>query len=212
MEEKIITENHVNKKLKKIETIGERIARLRKSVSLTQAGLAEKLNVTDKAVSKWESNKSDPSIDLLPMLSKELKCSIDYIVKGSDNKDYEVDVDEIKAKIEELINMQNIKISYIQILFEIGYSRACEIAEELMGYDLMEEMPNGKGYVINMKTVNIFRDVLFENIYTIKSNVLLKKNNPKEYKKKVDKFKRLIKNAGLEGVVKIDEMLDTFEA
>lgn len=193
------------------ESIGERIARLRKSVNLTQVGLAEQLHISDKAVSKWESNKSDPSIDLLPALSKIFKCSIDYLVKGNDVVDYEVDNEEIKEKIEELINIGVVKASYLQRLFYIGYSRAVDIMEELASDELIEKREDGPGYNINMKTVNILRDILFEIFYNIKSNVLLKKNNPKEYKKKVDKLKREIKQAGLEQVVIIDEMLDTFE-
>ena len=46
-------------------TIGERIAKLRKENKLSQIDLAEKLNISDKAVSKWEANKCDPSLDLI---------------------------------------------------------------------------------------------------------------------------------------------------
>ncbi len=63
-------------------TIGERIANLRKKNGLTQLQLAEKLNISDKAVSKWESNKGDPSVEMLALLSNVLECSIDYIVTG----------------------------------------------------------------------------------------------------------------------------------
>ena len=63
-------------------TIGERIAGLRKQKHLTQIQLAEKLHISDKAVSKWESNKSDPSLEMLIALSDYFKCTIDYLVKG----------------------------------------------------------------------------------------------------------------------------------
>ena len=63
-------------------TIGDRIVSLRKEKGWTQLQLAEKLNISDKAVSKWESKKSDPSIDLLVALSNIFNCSIDYLVRG----------------------------------------------------------------------------------------------------------------------------------
>ncbi len=40
------------------KTIGTTISELRKKIGLTQAGLAEKLNVSDKTVSKWENGIS----------------------------------------------------------------------------------------------------------------------------------------------------------
>lgn len=66
--------------------MGERIAELRRKKGLTQIQLAEKLNISDKAVSKWESNKSDPSLEMLVALSNFFECSIDYIVKGEEEK------------------------------------------------------------------------------------------------------------------------------
>ena len=44
--------------------IGTNIAGYRKQAGLTQAGLAEKLNYSDKAVSKWERGESMPDVDL----------------------------------------------------------------------------------------------------------------------------------------------------
>jgi transcriptional regulator with XRE-family HTH domain len=65
---------------------GDRIKELRKSKDLTQLELAEKLNVTDKAVSKWENNHGEPSIDLLLELSKLFDVSIDYLITGDDRE------------------------------------------------------------------------------------------------------------------------------
>jgi len=65
------------------QTIGQRLAELRKKSGLTQNELADKLMVSNKAVSKWESDNGNPSIEFLPTLSKILKCSIDYILTGN---------------------------------------------------------------------------------------------------------------------------------
>ena len=66
------------------ETLGYRIAKQRKKMKLTQNELAEKLMVSNKAISKWESNKGNPSIEFLPNLSKILCCTTDYLLLGED--------------------------------------------------------------------------------------------------------------------------------
>ena len=63
-------------------TIGERIINLRKQKGLTQLQLAEILKISDKAVSKWESNKGDPSLEMLILLSETFNCTTDYLIKG----------------------------------------------------------------------------------------------------------------------------------
>ena len=47
------------------KTLGEMISFLRKGKNMTQNDLAEKMNVTDKAVSKWERNLSCPDVNSL---------------------------------------------------------------------------------------------------------------------------------------------------
>lgn len=68
------------------ETMGQRIAEQRKKIGLTQNELAEKLMVSNKAVSKWESDNGNPSIEFLPELSRVLGCSIDYLISGKEFK------------------------------------------------------------------------------------------------------------------------------
>ena len=50
-------------------SIGKTIASLRKSKGWTQVELAEKLNVSDKTVSKWESESGLPEISQFPTLA-----------------------------------------------------------------------------------------------------------------------------------------------
>lgn len=54
---------------------GSLITRLRLGLGLTQAQLAQRLDVTDKAVSKWERGKSLPDIALLNRLAAELSAA-----------------------------------------------------------------------------------------------------------------------------------------
>ena len=62
--------------------IGERIQELRKTKGLSQEQLAEVLNVSRQAVSKWEGDQSLPEIEKLVEMSTLFGVSIDYILKG----------------------------------------------------------------------------------------------------------------------------------
>lgn len=62
------------------EKIGKFIAKLRKEKGFTQKELAEKLNITDKAVSKWENGKSLPDILIIPNLCKELEITVNDLL------------------------------------------------------------------------------------------------------------------------------------
>ena len=62
------------------ETLGQRIARLRKEKELTQNDIAEKLNVTYQAVSKWENDQASPDVDILIELSNIFDISLDELL------------------------------------------------------------------------------------------------------------------------------------
>ena len=61
---------------------GRLIAQLRTALGMTQAELAQRLDVTDKAVSKWERGKSLPDISLFNRLAAELRVSVIEILSG----------------------------------------------------------------------------------------------------------------------------------
>ncbi len=65
-----------------METIGKRIAELRKNNNLKQDELAEVLGVSPQAVSKWENDISCPDIMLLPKLAKILGATVDELLSG----------------------------------------------------------------------------------------------------------------------------------
>ncbi len=60
--------------------IGRTISEKRKALRLTQQALAEKLNVSFQAVSKWENDTSCPDIELLPHIAAVLNISIDSLL------------------------------------------------------------------------------------------------------------------------------------
>jgi len=64
------------------EKIGKFIATCRKEQGLTQAVLAEKLNITDRAVSKWETGRSLPDAAIMPELCDILNININDLFSG----------------------------------------------------------------------------------------------------------------------------------
>lgn len=62
--------------------LGQKIAGLRKKSSLSQEALAEKMNVSRQAVSKWESNQSIPDIEKIVDLSELFGVTTDYLLKN----------------------------------------------------------------------------------------------------------------------------------
>ena len=67
------------------ETLGQRIHRFRKAMSLSQEALAEKLGVSSQAVSKWENDTSCPDISLLPEIAKVFQITVDNLLTGQSN-------------------------------------------------------------------------------------------------------------------------------
>ena len=62
--------------------IGKFIAERRKKLNLTQMQLAEKLNITDRAISKWETGKSLPDSSIMPELCGILQITINDLLSG----------------------------------------------------------------------------------------------------------------------------------
>lgn len=65
-----------------MNTIGKRIANLRKEKQLKQDDLAQMLGVSPQAVSKWENDQTCPDITLLPDLAKILGVTVDELLSG----------------------------------------------------------------------------------------------------------------------------------
>lgn len=72
------------------KTLGSMIAELRKQLGMTQLELAEKMGVTDKAVSKWERDLSCPDINSLPTLAQVLGVSVEELMQIKKDADVSV--------------------------------------------------------------------------------------------------------------------------
>ena len=85
------------------KTLGEIISSLRKEKNMTQNDLAERMNVTDKAVSKWERNLSCPDVNSILKLAEILGVSVEELLNAQTKQD--------DNKIDEIINIALIGVS-----------------------------------------------------------------------------------------------------
>ena len=60
--------------------IAQNIAELRRNNNMTQLELAEKLNYSDKAISKWERGESIPDVAVLKNIADIFLVSVDYLL------------------------------------------------------------------------------------------------------------------------------------
>ena len=85
------------------DKIGKFIQEKRKQQGLTQKELAQKLGVTDKAVSKWERGLGCPDVSILEQLSKTLNVSILEILKGRTIENEMIKVTEMNDYVKETV-------------------------------------------------------------------------------------------------------------
>lgn len=138
--------------------LNENIAKLRKEKGITQEELAVAVGVTNQTVSKWESGRCCPNIDLLPSLASYFEISIDELM-GHEPVEKEVIVNsETKSSTDEsspfmdeeypnalIILRENGKITtaILQMKLRLGYNRAKRIIEKLREQGYVTLMPNG---------------------------------------------------------------------
>lgn len=97
--------------------IGRFIAERRRQAGLTQAQLAEKLNITDRAVSKWETGKSMPDSSIMLELCEILNITVNDLLCGE-----VVTVENYKEKLEQnLIEMKRQKEEADRILLTLEW-------------------------------------------------------------------------------------------
>ena len=94
---------------------GDFIKELRKEKQLTQKELGEKLNITDKAISKWERGLSFPDIAVLKDLAEFFEIDISELLNGERGKKQEIDIEKaIKEAIENYKNIEEKKKEKVQ--------------------------------------------------------------------------------------------------
>ena len=97
--------------------IGKFIAERRKNKNLTQLQLAEKLNITDRAISKWETGKGMPDSSIMMELCKELDISVNELLSGElinmNNYNRKLDENLIKLQRQKEYGIASARWSYV---------------------------------------------------------------------------------------------------
>lgn len=113
-------------------TLGKRIAQLRKEKSLTQEELAQVMEVSAQAVSKWENDLTCPDITSLPKLAKILGVSVDELLSGKAEPVAQIVPVEQRKEIKDMMlriivderngeyTRVNIPLALVQVALDMG--------------------------------------------------------------------------------------------
>ncbi len=112
----------------KKQTMGVMIASLRKENGMTQLELAEKMGVTDKAVSKWERDLSCPDINSLPKLAEILGVSVDELMQikseNANQKNHKDFSDLLDTIFKGIALAMGVAVAVLSFLNQIGSTSA----------------------------------------------------------------------------------------
>ena len=100
------------------EKIGKFIAKIRKEKKLTQKQLAEKLGITDRAISKWENSKSMPDLALLKPLCNILDITINELLSGEYINE-EKNEEKLEENIVNAINYDKRRQNINELIFQL---------------------------------------------------------------------------------------------
>lgn len=179
------------------EKIGKFIATSRKQKGLTQTELADRLNITDRAVSKWERGKGCPDISLLEDLSKILDVSIIELLRGEKtNKKQKLEKQELIYSMN--YARESTKIKMYKILNNIIITLIFVVILSLSFNNLKIAILMNHHYYPNIMFIdgNIDSQNLFSDIE--KKIELIKKDNSYKSKEDVNQIIDIIENNFIE--------------
>ncbi len=115
-----------------MSTLGERISGYRKKCGMTQELLAEYMEVSPQAVSKWENNISCPDITALPRLADLFGISCDELLRGREEQTVRMLSEEEKKDVDKMLLQVradtvagdrvrvNLPVALVRIALELG--------------------------------------------------------------------------------------------
>jgi len=123
--------------------IGRFIAQCRKNKNLTQAQLAEKLNITDRAISKWETGKGMPDSSIMLELCNELGINVNELLSGEMIKmdKYEKLAEENLLELKRLEEIDNKKLLTMEMVIGLTCSITFLIIMIVIAFAKMEIIP-----------------------------------------------------------------------
>ena len=113
---------------------GKFIAKLRCERNWTQKELAQRLGVTDKAVSRWETGRGFPDVSLLPVLSETFSVSINELLLGdcTTAEDAQSTADTMLVR---LLHDSKKKLRMLSLIVLFSLGGVLLLFSSLMGYD-----------------------------------------------------------------------------
>ena len=112
------------------ENIAKNICALRTDMNMTQAQLAEMLNYSDKAVSKWERGEALPDVVVLKQIADHFGVSVDYLLEGNhaDNLHPSKQLVKLKQRNRAIITIMSVACAWLvaTIVFAIIVSTSPE--------------------------------------------------------------------------------------
>ena len=134
--------------------MGTFLAKKRKEKNMTQAALAERLGVTNKTISKWETGKCMPDYSVIELLGRELEITVAELLDGEEKTDKSVRVYDDTQILELLKRTQNLEnqrtslygmiliiigLAFLAIHFNIGGSNIRDfVSGVLLGLSIFE--------------------------------------------------------------------------
>jgi transcriptional regulator with XRE-family HTH domain/DNA-directed RNA polymerase subunit RPC12/RpoP len=130
------------------EKIGKFIASCRKDMGLTQAALAEKLGITDRAVSKWENGKSMPDASIMLELCGILQITVNELLSGErlDMEDYKKMAEENLLQLQKQEELNNKKLLSLEVV--IGYTSTISFMVLIFAASFAVTSPVWRGVMI----------------------------------------------------------------
>jgi transcriptional regulator with XRE-family HTH domain len=144
--------------------IGQRIADRRKALGMTQEDLAERLNVTRQAVSKYEIGKNVPAIDILVTLTNVLGMSIDEILMDADLAEdaYEERLMQYprQAVIRDFLASEDLSSSFKNVFFRLHSEERQEIIRRLVSGALSADIRQVWPYLDTSERTYVLANIL----------------------------------------------------
>lgn len=136
---------------------GNFISAMRKSLRLTQQDLAEKLGVTNKAVSKWETGEGYPEITIVPALAEILGVTADELLNGEKlvRQKTEPAIAESSKQYEYLINKDILKFKNVYII-TTGISVLGIILSFIIVYSTPYKSSAAFGIILVLLSMSVF--------------------------------------------------------
>ena len=125
------------------KTMGSFMAALRKANGLTQQQVADKLNVSNKTISKWECNEGYPEITMLPVIAELYSVSVDELLRGEKtSKTFTEESKDAKSdkRIKYLIKKASVKFtnnSIISIVLGIVSTILAYTVGDIVNYNML---------------------------------------------------------------------------